>query len=137
MLPVEVTVTAPLPELSAPIPSARLPAVVMPKAPVLLVMVTAPCEVKLMPSVPLAGAMAWVRLVTLSVVTGGTVKSAPLAIPADWLPVQVATAPTVVQASGPASPGPPIANDSAPAAAVLKNAPRRRKPRGRANLAPA
>src|SRR5258708_40044582 len=114
MLPVDVTVTAPLPELSAPIPSARLPAVVMPKAPVLLVMVTAPCEVKLMPSVPLAGAMAWVRLVTLSGVTGGRVKSAPLASPAGWLPAQGATAPTGRQAAGPPHARPPSAHASAP-----------------------
>ena len=136
MLPVEVTVMALAPLPRAKIPNAPLPAVVMPKAPVLLVMVTAPFEVKLMPSVPLAGAMDWVRLLTLSVVTGGTRKSALLAIPADWLPVQIAIAPTVVQAAGPASAGPPIANDSVPAATVLKSAARKCKPRGRANLAP-
>jgi hypothetical protein len=96
-------------------------------------MVMAPPD-KLMPSVPLAGVMAWVRLLTLSVVTG-VVKL----IPADWLPVQVATVPPAdkVQASGPASAGPPIANDSAPAAAVLKSASRRRKPRSRAPAASA
>jgi len=55
--------------------------VVMPKAPVLLVMVTSPAETKLIPRVALA--IAWVRLLTLRVVTGGAVKSVPLAIPAD------------------------------------------------------
>jgi hypothetical protein len=48
-----------------------IPAVVMPKAPVLLVMVRSPAAIKLIPRVPLAGAIAWVRLLRLSVVTGG------------------------------------------------------------------
>jgi hypothetical protein len=43
----------------------------MPNAPVLLVMVMAPVEMKLMPSVPLAGVIAVVKLLTLRVVTGG------------------------------------------------------------------
>src|SRR5271168_1615984 len=106
MLPVEVTVTAPAP--LALIPYALAPVVVMPNAPVLLVMVMSPSETKLIPGVPLAGAMAWVKVLTLRVVTGGAVKSAvpPMSvIPADWLPVQVATAPNVVQATGPASAG--------------------------------
>ena len=81
MLPVEVTVTAP--SLKTKIPFALLPVVVMPKGPVSLVRVMAPAEMKLIPLVPLAGVIALVRLLTLSVVTGGTVKSAPLAIPAD------------------------------------------------------
>ena len=55
----------------------------MPNAPVSLVMVTAPAEVKAIPGVPLAGVMAWVRLLTSRVVTGGALKSVPLAIPAD------------------------------------------------------
>ena len=53
----------------------------MPNAPVLLVMVTAPREIKRMPGVPLTGVIAWVRLLTLSVVTGGALKSVPLVIP--------------------------------------------------------
>jgi hypothetical protein len=57
--------------------------VVIPKAPVLLVMVMAPAEAKLIPLVKPPGVMAWVRLLTLRVVTGGTAKSVPLAIPAD------------------------------------------------------
>jgi len=83
-LPVDVTVR--LPEALAKIPAAwfrALPAVVMPKAPVLLVMVRSPAAIKLIPRVPLAGAIAWVRLLTLSVVTGGAWKSVPSAIPAD------------------------------------------------------
>ena len=41
----------------------------MPNVPVLLLMETAPAEEKLMPAVPLAGAIAWVRLLTSRVVT--------------------------------------------------------------------
>src|SRR5665213_618354 len=78
MFPVEVTVTAPVkPRPLAKIPAVLRPVVVIPKAPVSLVTVIAPAEENAMPGVPLAGAIAWVRLLTLRVVTGGAVKSVP------------------------------------------------------------
>jgi hypothetical protein len=73
MLPVEVTVTAP-PRARATIPNALLPVVAMPNAPVLLVMVMAPPETKLIPLVPIAGAIAWVRLLTLHYLLVRTVQ---------------------------------------------------------------
>jgi len=85
MLPLDVTVTTPPLWLAALIPYATAPVVEIPNAPVLLVMMTpfGLAPVKLIPATPLAGVMAWVRLLTLSVVTGGVAKSTPLAIPAD------------------------------------------------------
>ena len=48
-----------------------------------LVIVMEPSLVNRMPSTPAAGAIACVRLLTFSVVTGGAKKSVPLAMPAD------------------------------------------------------
>lgn len=88
--------------------------VVMPNDAVSLLIVTLPPVLfsKSIPSTPAGGAMACVRLLTLSVVTGGVVKSGVppwFVIPVDWSPMQVAVAPLVEQASGPACAPPPVA----------------------------
>ena len=66
-------------------PSAPAPVAVITKGSVLLLMITVAVLVKLMPETPDAGAMFCDKVLTSSVLTAGTAKSVPLAIPADWL----------------------------------------------------
>jgi hypothetical protein len=95
------------------------------KLPVLLSMLIGPAPTAhRIPSAELAGAMFWVRLLMISVVVGGTLKSVPALIPPDWLPLQVTVTPDVVHASGPAAAG-CATTHSALAATVPSNAARR------------
>ena len=129
MLPVEVTVTVPAPRLRAKIP--------------FRVAVGGDAERagvagdgdgaggnETDAAVPLAGAMAWFRLLTLRVVTGGRASAGdPGGLIAG---AGLDRAGTVDRAgtSGPASAGPANASDSAPAATVPRNASRKRRPAG-------